>query len=155
MIGKPESEFLAAAKKVAAHWDAEKARKQKKPLLSWSWLWPKKKKEWPPAPDKPMSWAIEYLVKEARVPNGEVLQALRDAGRENKITVAGVRGPNGPGLGQRYGSLYPIPPDHWNDFCIDQSGEKSLPALGSIGTHEGMTYTNLRVNEAEIRAIWG
>lgn len=122
---------------------------------SFSRLWPKKKKQWPPAPNQPMSWAIEYLLKVAGVPNGEVLQALREAARENKMTVAGVRGPNTPGLGQRYHSLYPIPPDHWADFCIDQKGEKTLPALGSVGTHEGMTYTNLRVNEEEIRAIWG
>jgi hypothetical protein len=153
MTENPESDFIRAAKRARdAHLKAQQ-KPQMKIRALFSRLWPKKK-VWPPAPDRPMSWAIEYLVKHAGVPNGEVLQALREAARERRITVAGVRGPNGPGLGQRYGSLYPVLPDHWADFCIDQSGARSRPALGSVGTHDGQAYTSLRVNEAEIRALW-
>jgi len=87
------------------------------------------------------------------VPNGEVLQVLRNAAREKRITIAGVRGPKGPGLGQRYGSLQPVWPDHWDDFCIDQSGERTRPTLGSVGKTDEMAYSHLRVNEAEIKAL--
>lgn len=115
----------------------------------------RKKKEWPPPPDRPMSWAIEYLVAEAGLQRDEALDALRKAARERRITIAGVRGPKGPGLGQRYGSLQPVWPDHWDDFCIDQAGERTRPAPGSVGKTDEMAYSNLRVNEEEIREMWG